>query len=101
MAKAVVAEIGPTLRIIRPEPLHTIGHWVSGTRTVGGRRIVIRAIIRAVIIGRRKRSPNNGTADQSGTKTPSPPSASRGLDVGRSSVSDRKRIGDMRGGSNA
>src|SRR6516165_8724028 len=103
VAKAVVAEIGPTLRIIRLEPLHTVGHWVSGTRTVGGRRIVIRAIIRAVIIGRRKRSANYGTTDQPGTETPSPspPPASGGLDVGRSTVLDRKSIGDMRGGCDA
>ena len=50
MAKTVVAEIGTATRIIRPKPLHAVSNRVSGTRTVGGRRIIIRAIIRTGIV---------------------------------------------------
>src|SRR5665213_1320525 len=97
MTQAVEADICAASRIVRPEPLHAVGHRVA---TVA--RGIVGAVIAVIgvgsVVGRGEHSADDGAADYScantGTATPSSSAApSHGLDIRWGGVLESETIG--------
>src|ERR1017187_11001638 len=103
MTQAVEADISTAARIIRPEPLHAVGHrvpTVAAAVGVGAGLVGVIGVVVAVI-GSGEQSAYDGAAEQSCSNTRTPSSATstapaHGLDIRWGSVLECESIGGHR-----
>src|SRR5664280_2930060 len=103
MTQAIEADIRASVRIVRPEPLHAVGHCVpTVARAVGvGAGLVGVIGVVVAVIGSGEQSAYDGTAEQSCSNTRTPSSATstapaHGLDICRGRVLECESIGGHR-----